>query len=212
MSIASPTGPPTIADLIDELGVSPNRIHLHPPPGTATEADVIALCDRKIYCELIDGVLVEKAVGQYESRIAMWIGYFLLDYIERGHDLGVVHGSDSPHRFFSGQIRYPDVAFVSYDRLPDGKPTRDPIAPWVPNLAVEIISPSNTTKEMRNKLDVYFSSGVELVWYVYPDSRTVEVYSAAEELQTLAEEDTLDGNLVLPGFRLSIATLFEKAD
>ncbi len=190
----------------------PDRIRLQPPPGTATEDDVIALCDQNVYCELIDGVLVEKAVGQYESRLAMWLGYFLLDYIEQGHDLGVVHGSDSPHRFFRGQIRYPDVAFVSYDRLPGGKPTHEPIAPWVPNLAVEVISASNTTAEMEAKAELYFNSDVELVWYVYPESRMVDVYTAPDQRTTLHETDNLDGGTVLPGFTLSISKWFERAN
>lgn len=201
----------SMSELLDELGVPPERIHMTPLPGTATEEDVIALCDRNIYCELIDGVLVEKAVGQYESRLATWLSYFLLDYIEDGHDLGVVHGADSPHRFFAGQIRYPDVAFVSYDRLPGGKPTEEPIAPWVPNLAVEIISTSNTPREMELKLGVYFSSGVQCVWYAYPKTRTVDVYTAVDEKTTLTEDDSLDGGEILPGFKLSIARWFNKA-
>jgi len=204
--------PVTIAELIEQLGVSANRIRYQPPPGTATEDDVIALCDQNIYCELINGVLVEKAVGQHESRMAAWLIYYLLDYIEHGHDLGIVHGSDSPHRFFEGQIRYPDVAFVAYDRLPDGRPTREPIAPWVPNLAVEVMSASNTKREMTDKLEVYFSSGVELVWYVYPESQTVDVYLSPEERTTLSITESLDGGDLLPGFSLSIGKWFEKAE
>jgi Uma2 family endonuclease len=201
-----------VSELLEHLAVPRERIRLTPAPGTATEEDVIALCDQNIYCELIDGVLVEKAVGQHESRLAMWLGHFLLDYIEHGHDLGVVHGSDSPHRFFAGQIRYPDVAFVSYDRLPGGKPTREPIAPWVPNLAVEVISASNTPREMKMKAEVYFNSGVELVWYAYPESRTVDVHTSPDQRTTFGEEDTLDGGDVLPGFTLSVRKWFAKAD
>ena len=203
--------PVTIAELIDQLGVSADRIRYQPLPGTATEADVIALCDQNIYCELIDGVLVEKALGQYESRIAMLLGYFLLRYLEE-NDIGVVHGSDSPHRFYAGQIRYPDVAFVSCDRLPGGRPTHEPIAPWVPNLAVEVISQSNTRQEMRDKVELYFASGVELVWYVYPSTKTVDVYTSPEDVTTLNVEDSLDGLHVLPGFTLSIRKWFDKAE
>ena len=204
--------PVTIAELIDQLGVSADRIRYQPLPGTATEADVIALCDQNIYCELIDGVLVEKVVGQYESRMAAWLVYYLLDFVEKGHDIGVVHGADSPHRFFAGQIRYPDVAFVSYDRLPEGRPTHEPIAPWVPNLAVEIISQSNTPREMRDKAEVYFASGVELVWYVYPTTKTVDVYTSPDAVTTLTADESLDGQHVLPGFTLSIRKWFDKAE
>ena len=138
--------PETVADLIEHLGIPAERIRCQPPPGTATEKDVIDWNSRGVFCELVDGVLVEKSVGQYESRLAMWLGHFLLTFLE-DHDLGIVHGPDSPHRLSLGQIRYPDVAFVSYQRLPAGQPTREPIAPWVPDLLVEIIGAGNTPRE-----------------------------------------------------------------
>jgi Uma2 family endonuclease len=176
----------------------------------ATERDVIDLNDRGLLCELIDGVLVEKAVGQYESRLAMWLGYFLLSFLE-DHDLGVVHGPDSPHRLALGRIRYPDVAFVSYARLPAGRPTREPIAPWVPDLVAEIISAGNTRQEMADKLAQYFAAGVRLVWYVYPDTRTVEVYTAVDQCAELGEDGVLTGGDVLPGFELPVRDWFAKA-
>ncbi len=175
-----------------------------------TEEDVIALNGRGILCELIDGVLVEKIMGQYESRLAMWLGYFLLSYLEE-HDLGIVHGPDSPHRLAIGLVRYPDLAFVSYSRLPGGRPTREPIAPWVPDLAVEIISAGNLPQEMELKMEAYFASGVGIVWYVYPEARTVRVYTAVDRFTELSEDDTLTAGDLLPGFELPIRKWFEKA-
>jgi Uma2 family endonuclease len=202
--------PETVAELIELLGVPAHRIRCQPPPGTATEPDVIEWNQRGILCELIDGVLVEKPVGQYESRLAMWLGHFLLTYLEES-DLGIVHGPDSPHRLKLGLVRYPDVAFVSYDRLPEGRPTREAIAPSVPDLAVEIVSAGNTPKEMDLKREQYFTAGVRIVWYVYPDTRTIQVFTATNECTNLGENDTLDGGDLLPGFSLSIRKWFDKA-
>jgi Uma2 family endonuclease len=202
--------PQTIAELIDKLGVSPQRIRYEPRPGMGTEEDVIALNARGILCELIDGVLVEKIMGQYESRLAMWLGHFLLSFLEE-HDLGIVHGPDSPHRLATGLVRYPDLAFVSYSRLPGGRPTREPIAPWVPDLAVEIISVGNTAQEMDLKLEAYFAAGVRMVWYVYPEARTIRVYEAVDRFTELGEDDTLTAGDLLPGFELPIRKWFEKA-
>jgi Uma2 family endonuclease len=77
-------------------------------------------------------------------------------------------------------------------------------------LAVEILSPSNTTREMRLKVREYFESGVRLVWIIDPVKRTAEVYSAPEVKRSLTESGTLDGGDVLPGFRLPLAKLFER--
>src|SRR5215467_4851145 len=87
----------TVADLLKHLGDVPaHRVRLHPSPGTATEQDVIAAegaLDKRL-CELVDGTLVEKAVGHYESRVAHLIGYFIEKYLEQ-HDLGICYGADA---------------------------------------------------------------------------------------------------------------------
>ena len=75
----------TLADLMDRIGNVPlNRVRLHPSPGTATVEDVLRLCDRepKCLCELVDGVLVEKAIGHYESRLAARLIHSLQNYLD----------------------------------------------------------------------------------------------------------------------------------
>ena len=208
------TAPPvieTLADLLDRLGVPPNRIRFHPPPGTATEADVLAtLNGEKRLCELVDGVLVEKAMGFYESLVAgVLIGY--LHAFLSQQDLGVVLGADGTVRLMPGLVRIPDVAFVSWRHFPNRRLPRQPIPDLVPDLAVEVLSEGNTETEMANKLQEYFRAGVQLVWYVYPETRTVQVYTSPSDVRLLAEDDTLDGATVLPGFRLSIREWFAEA-
>jgi Uma2 family endonuclease len=208
------TAPPvieTIADLLDRLGVPPERVRFRPPPGTATEADVIAAFNgEKRLCELVDGVLVEKAMGFYESLVAgVLLGYLRMFLSQQ--KLGVVLGEAGTVRLMPGLVRIPDVAFFSWRHFPNRKLPRRPIPPVVPDLAVEVLSASNTKTEMENKLQEYFAAGVPLVWYVDPETRTVRVYTSLTEVRTLGEDDTLDGGSALPGFRLSIREWFEEA-
>ena len=79
---------------------------------------------------------------------------------------------------------------------------QEAIADLAPDLAVEVISPRNTDKEMDDKLRDYFDAGVRLVWYVYPSSREVKVYTSPDNLTLLNEQQTLDGRDVLTGFQL----------
>jgi Uma2 family endonuclease len=107
--------------------------------------------------------------------------------------------------------RRPDIAFVSYTRWKTPPaPTEDPPA-WdvVPNLAVEVVSPTNTAVEIEDKIQEYFDAGVELVWVIYPRHRRIYVYESPTQTRILLETDELDGGKVLPGFTLKIATLFE---
>ena len=203
----------TLADLMDRLGNVPlARIRLHPFPGTATVADVLRLCDRepKCLCELVDGVLVEKVMGHQESRLALRLAQALQNYLDM-HDIGILAGADGPHQILADQVRFPDVAFIAYDRIPERADPATPVPNWIPNLAVEVLSAGNTRAEMSRKLRDYFEAGVELVWYVDPSDHTVRVYHSPEAVVTLTEADDLDGEQILPGFRLNIRDWFERA-
>jgi Uma2 family endonuclease len=202
----------TIADLLERLGgVSGARVRSWPFPGTATERDVIAAHDRdNRLCELVDGTLVEKVIGFYESRFALILGSFLVSYLER-HDLGAAVGADGMMKLFPGLVRIPDTAFISWGRYPKRK-RRGEIPLVVPDLVVEVLSKGNTPREMARKLDEYFRAGIRLVWYVDPKRRTVRVYTGPDSSTVLREHQTLDGGDVLPGFSLSIRDWFARAE
>ena len=212
-----PTGtatiPPTVADLLDQLGgIAPARVRLRPPFGTATESDLIEANARKLgLCELVDGTLVEKAMGLIESMLAVSIAALLRSFV-LAHNLGFVIGSDGMIRLLGGNVRIPDVAYVSWDRTPDRRVPSTPRSEFAPNLAVEVLSPSNTPEEMSRKRAEYFASGVLLVWEVDPRARTVAVYIAPEQPIILDATMTLDGGAVLPGFALPLADLFAELD
>ena len=202
----------TLADLVERFGPMPDgRIRTDPPPGTATEQDVIDIEARESrLCELVDGVLVEKAVGYYESYLALRLGHFLIGFVER-HRLGVVAGEAGMMRLSAGLVRIPDVSFVSWNRLPGRRVPRVPIADLAPDLAVEVISPGNTVLEMERKLQDFLAAGVQLVWYVYPEPQEIHVYTA-ERHDVLTIEQELSGGDVLPGFVLPLRQLFEEPE
>src|SRR5262249_36034822 len=132
------------------------RILLEPPPGTATEEDVLLINERKDrLCELVDGVLVEKAMGTKEGLLGVWLAHLLWDYLEK-HPIGIVLGGDGMLRLFPGLVRVPDVSFISRRRLSRGKLPDEAIASLGPDLAVEVISEGNTKREIDRKLREYF--------------------------------------------------------
>jgi len=201
----------TIGDLLERLGNIPaGRLRLRPTPGTATERDVIEVLDRENRpCELVEGTLVEKAMGFEESEIAVTIIILVGTFVRR-HKLGIVAGPDSTIRLFSGLVRIPDVSFISGDRLPGRKRPKTPIPHLAPDLVIEVLSKGNTKAEMTRKLGEYFEAGVRSVWIVNPRKRTVRVYTAVDQSVLLAEDESLDGGTVLPGFVLPVRELFVK--
>ncbi len=207
--MATVTTPPieTMADLLEQLHIPPERILLRPPPGEATEGDLLK---SKRLCELIDGVLVEKAMGWYESRLGFVLGS-ILDLFLIQHPLGIALGDGGLMRVNPEQVRIPDVAFYSWDHFPNKILPLGQILDKVPDLAVEIWSPGNTTKEMDRKRQEYFSGGAKLVWEVFPQQRLVKVYMAVNEETTVDENGILDGGTVLPGFTLPVKEWFERA-
>jgi Uma2 family endonuclease len=203
----------TLADLLERLGNIPlDRIRLHPAPGTATERDVIAIRGTRDHhlCELIDGVLVERAMGTKESLLASLIVHYLWDFLET-HDLGLALGPDGVVRLWPGRIRIPDAAFFSWARLPNGELPDEAIASIVPDLAIEVISKSNTPGEMALKLNDFFRAGIRVVWVLYPKTRTAEVYTSPTDCKNVGRGGKLLGGDVLPGFSLSLSSLFSRA-
>lgn len=184
------------------------RIVFDPPPGTATVEDVVRLDDHDdVLCELIDGTLVRKTVGAFESYLAIELATVISLFVKE-RKLGIVLAPDGMVRILPNQVRIPDVSFVTWDRLkPSGFP-KVAVPRVAPDLAVEIISPGNTAAEMDRKLRDYFEAGVRLVWYIYPETKEVHVFTAVEEKTILGEHDQLPGGDVLPGLEINLAKFF----
>jgi Uma2 family endonuclease len=202
-----------LADLVERLGgISLARIRFQPPPGLATEKDVLAIASHEDrLCELVDGVLVEKPMGLRESLLAVALAGFLRAFV-LPRNLGLVSGEAGLMRLITGLVRIPDVAFLSWDRLPNRRVPVEPIPQVVPDLAVEVLSECNTPEEMGRKRREYFAAGSHLVWEVDPEARTVTVYTAPEQSTVLEETQVLTGDPVLPGFTLVLRELFTELD
>src|SRR5262249_44857746 len=146
-----------LGELLARLGnVAPARVCMNPPPGTATERDLIRKHGTPLALyELVDGTLVKKGMGHQKSVVGFELSARIGNFL-REHDLGYCTGADDLVRITSKLVRSPDLTFVSWDTRPERVIPQEPISAKVPDLAVEILSPSNTRKEMRIKLKEYF--------------------------------------------------------
>lgn len=209
-TLSNPTGFATLADVIAAAGgVPPEWIIFHPVPGTATEADVVALDGMDITCELVNGILIREQMGKQDDRVAAMI-LTLLNVFVMKHNLGVVGGAQALLRLSPGLVRLPDVCFTPWEAIAD-EDEEGAFQDAPPALVVEVLSPSNTATAMLRKLTDYASAGVKLAWYVDPRRQEVDVYVAArlKSKRTLTLADTLSGGKVLPGFTLPVKTIFE---
>jgi Uma2 family endonuclease len=201
-----------VGELLQRLGnIPPGRVRLRPPPGKATESDLLKAMARgdRLY-ELVDGTLVEKTMGLSESMLAGIILRRIGDFAET-HDIGMPAGADGTVRLLQGLVRGPDVSFFSWEKLPGRVMPSTPVPDLAPDLAVEVLSENNTPQEMKRKLREYFLAGVRLVWIIDPVRRNADVYTRPDSPDaTLTAKQSLDGGHVLHGFQLSLAELFAR--
>jgi Uma2 family endonuclease len=216
MTALLPNSPtiPTMADTLANLhslgDVPPQRVLMAPLPGTATIADLWAVhaSGRKLV-ELVDGVLVEKAMGTRESFLALTLARLLGNFVEE-HRLGVCLGADGFMRLGDERVRAPDVSFLPWSRWQRAIQSDENYLEVYPDLLIEILSPSNTQEEMDRKLRDFFGAGARLAWVIDPRTQTARVHTTADTFVTLPPEGVLDGGAVLPGFQLALADLFRR--
>jgi Uma2 family endonuclease len=205
--------PQNVAELLSLVGGVPaNRVLLAPSPGTATEADLILMCETKRkLCELVDGTLVEKAMGAIESYLAVVLARYLGNFIA-AHDLGILLGEAGMLRFSATRIYLPDISFISWQQDPMRAMQKQQVPNLHPDLAIEVLSPANTLSEMERKRSDYFEWGTQLVWQLEPKTKSMQVFTAVDTLTTVEADGVLGGGEVVPGFSLPLAKLFENTD
>jgi Uma2 family endonuclease len=175
----------------------------------AASPSLAAEADDTLY-EVVNGQRVEKPPMSTEAnRLAFDIA-FEVETFARLNKSG--HAGTEQLFLLDAQTnlqRRPDAYFVSFERWPANQPMPVPdVWPVVPNLAVEVISPSNLANAVQEKLEEYFQAGVERVWVVYPRWKRIYVYESPTSVRIPTAADTLDGGPVLPGFQLPLANLF----
>ncbi len=161
--------------------------------------------------ELVDGEPKEKESESMEhSCIAAILTRRIGNQVVE-KKLGVVLESSGSFRMSKGNIRKPDVSFVSKERITEKRPSFAAFE-GAPDLAIEIISPTDIWFEIVQKLDEYFSSGCRLVWLISSADQRVQVYRHDQRSQILELGDLLDGEEVVPGFSMPVADLFAEFD
>lgn len=160
--------------------------------------------------ELVNGeVLVVPAPSPLHAYIAGVIYAAILRYLQ-SHDIGFAFPDSVSYVLSQDTEVIPDASYVSYARQPE-LPQKFTIAP---DLAVEVVSPSNRPRQMLNKVERYLESGTQLVWVVYPEEQVVDVYRLGEggtiQIRKLTLEDRFDGETLLPGFELAVQDIFPK--
>lgn len=165
--------------------------------------------DRKRF-ELVRGELVERPMSNFESSDVAAGIVSALRVFAHPRGLGRVVGADGAYILTSDRrsVRVPDASFVAADRLPPPEERRH-FLQLAPDLAVEVVSPSDTASGIEAKVRDYLDAGVRLIWVVHPPQRSVTVYTPDRHARLLDEHDTLDGGDVLPGFELKVADLFD---
>lgn len=177
-----------------------------------TAADLLRLDGSGVRGELIEGVFCETmSAGQMHGAIVMRLGARLVDFVAPT-GLGTVVGSDSGVLLERDPdtVREPDIAFTSARRLAVGQEVAG-YAEVVPDLVVEVASPSERRGATHDKARMWLSFGVRLVWVIYPESRSARVHRLDGPVELLAPDASLDGHDVLPGFSCPLAQIFADA-
>jgi Uma2 family endonuclease len=175
--------------------------------GPLTIEEFERLPDEASRMELVRGHVVREPPAGFEhGALAVRIASSLDTFVRR-HGLGKVLGAETGFVLFDDPptVRAPDVAFVARERLPAD---RRGYARLAPDLAVEIVSPSNTHSEIQDKVFDYLDAGTRLVWVVEPRGRTVTVYRSRDAIRILTSDQEIGGGDVLPGFRIPVSEFF----
>ena len=179
-------------------------------PTTLLTADDLFQLDDEVRGELIRGVFCEMTPpGHEHGRVVALFTHALVTHVEASRLGVVVAGHSGVYlEHDPDTVRAPDIAFTSGERLPVGRVTHRYVQ-IVPDLVVEIVSPSDRHADVRDKARMWLSFGVQLLWVVFPVARTAEVHRAdAGAVETLTEADSLDGGEVLPEFAYPLERLF----
>ncbi|MCY3920163.1 MAG: Uma2 family endonuclease [Chloroflexi bacterium] len=179
------------------------------PTKLLTADDLLRLYSQGVRGELIRGVLCETmSTGHEHGKIVTDLVIELGAFI-KPRRLGTLVASDSGVRLERDPdtVREPDIAFTSAEKIP--LDARIPgYAEVVPDLVVEVHSPSDSRREVHDKARMWLSHGVRLVWVVYPETRTVDVHHGDAAISTLTADGSLNGLDVLPGFSCAVRTVF----
>ena len=169
---------------------------------TMTEAELMALPRDGWKRELVDGEIVMSPAGAPHGRIILELSWRLTSHV-KAHDLGYLFDSSTGCWMPSGNLRVPDITFVSHARMPGG--VVEGFLRVLPDLLVEVLSPGDSQRLVLDKVGEYLAAGVRLVWVIDPSTRTAACHRSLTDVRIVREDDDLDGDDVLPGFECRLA-------
>lgn len=155
--------------------------------------------------EFIGGEIVEVPSNPFSSAIASLISFYIRLFLRQNHIEGHVTGEAGGYQV-SGERYAPDVAYLSKTLQPEL--VQQGYNPAPPQLAVEVVSPTDNPRKLQIKIANYLAAGT-LLWVVYPEDRTIEVYRPGKPVEVVDEDGTLSGEGVLPGFTLPVRDIFQ---
>ncbi len=168
-----------------------------------SEEEFLRLPDDGRKYELVNGEVKEVPAGiRHDTIVARIIGMMFPTVGKKG----VIAASSAGYRLASGNVRSPDVSFIRNERLPEGKLPVG-FGEFAPDLAIEVLSPTEDASELLRKIAEYFESGAQQVWVVDPEARRVTIYRSPVDVQTFSGDDVIEGNELFPEFRCSVNEL-----
>ncbi len=190
------------------------NVTVESPKRVWTEIEIQALPNDGYIHEVIDGELVMSPKNNFERE---HIGTRLLTALEnfnQAHRLGAVLGSNFGCWMQKRNCRAPDISFIPKARLRSlgFTPSTRKFLPGAPDLAVEILSLSNSRAEIDSRLRDFFASGTQITWIIDPDGECVEICHSPIDRKLIGSGAMLDGEHLLPGFQFPIADLFKGWD
>jgi Uma2 family endonuclease len=188
-----------------------NQVENPPDKKIWTDAEFMALNRDGHRYEIVNGELIDMGnSGAKHGYIAVILSAALFNCVST-RKLGAIFDSSTAFKMKSGNKRSPDISFLAKERLQGLDDLPDGFLEGAPDLAVEILSPSNTVEEIHNKLVEYFENGSRLVWVIHPKEEYVLVYRSAQQPDRLLKSnDSLNGEEIVPDFILPITDLFQK--
>ncbi|HEX8174765.1 MAG TPA: Uma2 family endonuclease [Pyrinomonadaceae bacterium] len=177
-----------------------------------TDEELLSLPDDSKKCEIIKGELVVSPAGIEHEEIGVRLSSALFNFV-RKHKLGIVCGSSAGY-WMKGRTTFlsPDVSFIAKERLQGAKRAPKKFFNGAPDLAVEVLSPSDTIERLHEKIVEYFDNGAKLIWVLNPEDQTALVYHTPQPDKLLRADDLLDGEDVVPGFSMPVSELFAELD
>lgn len=183
----------------------------NPQTKLMTSDELLIMPNSRWGYELVRGKLKKyMPAGNLHGIIASKIGRIIGNFVDE-NDLGVVVAAETGFKIFQNPdtVRAPDSAFIGKEKLAKHGIT-EKFFPDAPDLAVEVVSPSDKKKDIEEKIQDYLAAGVKLIWTIYPQKQIVVVHRQSKVVSILFETDEFEGEDVLPNFHFPLEKLFEN--